>query len=140
MSRKLFLVIVYVIQRFDTYFICKKDYTSMVGFSSQQKCTNALRKLAYGALGDAHDDYIRMAESTAMECMYSFYKQWWRCLDQTTREHPIKKTLLGSWHKMKRGDFLGCSVALIACIGNRRTVYLLGRACKKVIKEVVVWY
>jgi hypothetical protein len=24
--------------------------------------------------GDAHDDYIRMTESMAMECMYRFYK------------------------------------------------------------------
>jgi hypothetical protein len=28
--------------------------------------------LAYGATGDANDDYIRMAKSTAMECMYRF--------------------------------------------------------------------
>jgi hypothetical protein len=36
----------------------------MVGFSSLLKCTAALRMLAYGASGDAHDDYICMAEST----------------------------------------------------------------------------
>jgi hypothetical protein len=28
--------------------------------------------LAYGALGDSQDDYIHMAESTAMECMSRF--------------------------------------------------------------------
>jgi hypothetical protein len=37
MSRKLFLNIVYVVLRFDKYFICKKDCTGMVGFSSHQK-------------------------------------------------------------------------------------------------------
>jgi hypothetical protein len=37
-----------------------------------QKCTAALRMLAYGAPGDSQDDYIRMAESTAMECMSRF--------------------------------------------------------------------
>jgi hypothetical protein len=72
MSQKLFLNIVYVVRSFDNYFICKKDCTGMVGFSSLQKCSYALRMLAYGALGDAHDDYIRMAESTVMECMYRF--------------------------------------------------------------------
>jgi hypothetical protein len=72
MSRKLFLDIVYAVRRFDNYFICKKDCTGMVGFSSLQKCTAALRMLAYGALGDAQDDYIRMAESMAMECMSRF--------------------------------------------------------------------
>jgi hypothetical protein len=44
----------------------------MVGFSLLQKCTAALRMLAYGAPTDAHDYYIRMAESTDMECMYMF--------------------------------------------------------------------
>jgi hypothetical protein len=44
----------------------------MVGFSSLQKYTAALRMLAYGAPGDAQDDYIRMDEYTAMECMYRF--------------------------------------------------------------------
>jgi hypothetical protein len=72
MSRKLFLDIVYGVRRFDNYFICKKDCTGMFGFSSLQKCTAALRMLAYGAPGDAQDDYIRMAESTAMECMSRF--------------------------------------------------------------------
>jgi hypothetical protein len=72
MSQKLFLNIVYAVRRFDNYFICKKDRTGMVGFSSLQKCTAALRMLAYGAPGDSHDDYIRMAESTAMECMSRF--------------------------------------------------------------------
>jgi hypothetical protein len=67
MGRKLFLDIVW---RFDTYFICKKHCAGMIGFSSLQKCTADLKMLAYGAPGDAHDDYIRMAESTAMECMY----------------------------------------------------------------------
>jgi hypothetical protein len=44
----------------------------MVGFSSLRKYTVALRMFAYGGPGDAHDDYICMDESTAMECMYRF--------------------------------------------------------------------
>jgi hypothetical protein len=72
MSRKLFLNIIYVVQRFDNYFIFKKDCAGMVGFFSLQKCTSALRMLAYGTPGDSHDDYICMAESTTMECMSRF--------------------------------------------------------------------
>jgi hypothetical protein len=34
MSRKLFLNIVYAVRRFNNYFICKKDCTCMVGFST----------------------------------------------------------------------------------------------------------
>jgi hypothetical protein len=63
---------IYVVRHFDNYFICKKDCTGMVGFSSLQKCTAALRMLVYGAPGDSQDDYIRMAESKAMECMSRF--------------------------------------------------------------------
>jgi hypothetical protein len=72
MIRKLFLNIVYDVQCFDNYFICKKDCTGMVGFSSLKKCTTALRMLAYRPPGDSQDDYIRMTESTAMECMSRF--------------------------------------------------------------------
>jgi hypothetical protein len=71
MSWMLFLSIVYVVRRFDTCYICK-DCTGMVGLSSLQKCTTPLRMFAYGTLGNAHDDYICMIESTALECMYRF--------------------------------------------------------------------
>ena len=30
-----------------------------------------MRLLAYGAPGDTADDYLRMAESTTLECMYA---------------------------------------------------------------------
>ena len=39
MNRKLFLKIVHGVREFDRYFVCKKDCTGMVGFSSLQKCT-----------------------------------------------------------------------------------------------------
>ena len=31
-----------------------------------------MRMLAYGAPADAHDDYLRMSESTAIECLNKF--------------------------------------------------------------------
>jgi hypothetical protein len=72
MSRKLFLMIVNSIREFDSYFKCKKDCTGKLGFTSIQKCTTAMRMLAYGAPGDSLDDYGRMAESTTIECFYKF--------------------------------------------------------------------
>ena len=42
MNRKLFLKIVHGVQEFDRYFVCKKDCSGTVGFSSLQKCTVAL--------------------------------------------------------------------------------------------------
>ena len=72
MSRKLFLKIVHAIREFDPYFLCKKDCTGLVGFSSLQKCTVAMRLLAYGAPGDSADDYLRIAESIDIDCLYRF--------------------------------------------------------------------
>ena len=72
MSRKLFLRIVNSIREFDSYLKCKKDCTGTLGFTSIQKCTTAMRMLAYGAPGDSLDDYGRMAESTTIECFYKF--------------------------------------------------------------------
>ena len=46
----------------------------MIGLSSLQKCTAAMRMLAYGAPADGQDDYLRMSESTAIKTMYRFCK------------------------------------------------------------------
>jgi hypothetical protein len=72
MSRDLFLKIVHAIRDLDPYFRCKPDYTGMIGFSSLQKCMVAMRLVAYGALGDSADDYLRVAESTFIDCVYKF--------------------------------------------------------------------
>ena len=72
MSRYLFNDIVNALRDFDPYFKCKKDCTGMLGFSAIQKCTVAMRLLAYGAAGDTVDDYLRMAEFTALHYMYKF--------------------------------------------------------------------
>ena len=60
------------IREFDNYFICKKDCTGTVGFSSLQKCMTTMRMIAYGAPGDILEYYGHMAESTIIECLYKF--------------------------------------------------------------------
>jgi hypothetical protein len=112
MSRKLFLDIVYTVRCFNNYFICKKDCTGMVGFSSFQKCTAALWMLAYGAPGDSHDDYIRIVESMAMECMPRFYRAVVSVFGsdylRTPNEEDTARILA---QNAERGFFLGCWVA-----------------------------
>ena len=71
-NQKPFLRIVNSIREFNSYFKCKKDCTGKLGFTSIQKCTTAMRILAYKAPGDSLDDYGRMAESTTIECFYKF--------------------------------------------------------------------
>nr|KYP50606.1 hypothetical protein KK1_027543 [Cajanus cajan] len=48
------------------------DATRKKGLSPLQKCTTAIRILAYGSSADSTDDYIRIGESTAVECLERF--------------------------------------------------------------------
>ena len=56
----------------DPYFECKTDALGKLGFSSYQKCTAAIRMLAYGILGDLVDGYVHMSEITCLMLMYKF--------------------------------------------------------------------
>jgi hypothetical protein len=47
-----------------------KDWTRMVGFSSIQKCTTAMRMIAYWTPRDAKYEYLCIGSSTAIESMY----------------------------------------------------------------------
>ena len=47
-------------------------YHLPLGFTALQKCTAALRILAYGYSADNVDEYLRMAESTAVETLQRF--------------------------------------------------------------------
>ena len=57
----------------DPYFECKTDALGKLGFS-YQKCTAAIRMLAYGIPGDLVDEYVRMIEPTCLPSLYSFWK------------------------------------------------------------------
>ncbi|XP_071681782.1 uncharacterized protein [Lolium perenne] len=60
------------IKVYDDYFIAKHDAIGKVGMSSYQKCTTAIRMLAYGVAGDYVDEYVRMSEYSCLEAMYRF--------------------------------------------------------------------
>jgi len=72
MSRKVFLRIKHGVKTYDDYFQLKRDATGKLGFTSYQKCTAAVRMLAYGVAGDLANEYLRMGESTCLESMYRF--------------------------------------------------------------------
>ena len=57
---------------YDDFFRCKPDACGKLGFSSYQKCTAAIRMLAYGVAGDLVDEYMRMSESVCLDSMYKF--------------------------------------------------------------------
>ncbi|KAI4969990.1 hypothetical protein ZWY2020_000904 [Hordeum vulgare] len=56
----------------DPYFQCKMHALGKLGFSYYQKCTAAVRMLAYGIPDDLVDEYVCMSETTCLMSMYKF--------------------------------------------------------------------
>jgi hypothetical protein len=54
------------------YFRLEHDASGLAGFYPVQKMTVALRMLAYGGSADQIDEYIRMGESTIIDCVKCF--------------------------------------------------------------------
>src|ERR1044072_9286250 len=50
------------------------DATGKMGLSPLQKCTSAIRMLAYGSPADVVDEYVRIGESTSIECLQRFVR------------------------------------------------------------------
>ena len=72
MSRELFLKIVGDMESNFEYFQRRFDGRGRIGFSSLQKCTSAIRQLAYGSNPDALDEYLNMSERTSRESLNNF--------------------------------------------------------------------
>ncbi|CAM8982022.1 unnamed protein product [Rhodiola kirilowii] len=72
MGKHVFLRIVDALSHYDPYFQQRVDALGRKGLSPLQKCTAAMRMLAYGVSADAVDDYVRIGESTAIECLKKF--------------------------------------------------------------------
>ena len=54
------------------FFRQKQDVTGRLGLSALQKCTTAIRVLAYGSALDAVDEYLRLGATTARLCVENF--------------------------------------------------------------------
>ena len=72
MNRSLFLRIVEGVTTTDPYFQQRPNALGELGASPIQKCTAALRMLAYGTCADAVDEYIKIGESTERSCLLHF--------------------------------------------------------------------
>ena len=56
----------------DEYFQQKRDATGRLGMSLIQKCTAAIRVLAYGTPPDVHDECLRMSEQVIRKSVMKF--------------------------------------------------------------------
>ncbi|XP_052620997.1 uncharacterized protein LOC128126878 [Lactuca sativa] len=72
--------------RYD-FFKQKPDARRRMGFSSIQKCAAALRYLGYGIAFDASDEYLKISERTAVECVDWFSA----CVYEVFHEEYLRK-------------------------------------------------
>jgi hypothetical protein len=72
MRRPLFERIVHALGEWSPEFTQRKDALDRDGLSPLQKCTSAIRQLAYGTPADALDEYLKIAESTSVKCLKMF--------------------------------------------------------------------
>ncbi|XP_047979203.1 uncharacterized protein LOC125221123 [Salvia hispanica] len=72
MRRSLFLRIVNALSARYPEFRLQRDATGKPGLSPLQKCTVAIRQLAYGGSADMFDEYLQCGETTGNECLKNF--------------------------------------------------------------------
>uniref|UniRef100_A0A0D3DPA3 No apical meristem-associated C-terminal domain-containing protein n=1 Tax=Brassica oleracea var. oleracea TaxID=109376 RepID=A0A0D3DPA3_BRAOL len=72
MNKPLFMHIVDRLSNEVLYFREKKDGLGRISLSPLQKCTAAIRVLAYGSAADAVDEYLRLGETTTQLCVEHF--------------------------------------------------------------------
>lgn len=72
MRRHVFVSIVDALGGWSPYFTHRVDCTGRLDLSPLQKCTTAIRMLAYGTAADLLDEYLKVPESTALECLEYF--------------------------------------------------------------------
>ncbi|XP_071740109.1 protein ALP1-like [Rutidosis leptorrhynchoides] len=113
MSKDLFLCIINDIIAYDVqplprhfeYFKPKIDALGRKSFSTIQKCTSALRQLAYGTAADMFDEYLQMSECTSIVCLDMFC----RCVLELYVDEYLRKPTssdiarLYSAHEEKHG-------------------------------------
>ncbi|POM74470.1 Uncharacterized protein PHPALM_8567 [Phytophthora palmivora] len=131
MSRRLFARIVDEVTQADSYFTKRPDATDVLGFSPRQKVTAALRMLCYGICADATDEYVRIAESTALDSLKHFVMAVLNASARSTCENRLLQILLGMQLSMLVAVSLKSFGHWTARIGFGRIARQLGMECTK---------
>ncbi|XP_065616857.1 uncharacterized protein LOC111991628 [Quercus suber] len=108
------------VEAHEPYFIQKRNAAKKLGLSPLQKMTTALRMLTYRVAADFMDEYVRIAESTAITSMKKFVA-------------AVAAIFSEEYLRSPNNDFQAWWKVLIACIGNRKIVQLHGKRCIVVI-------
>ncbi|XP_057789832.1 uncharacterized protein LOC131006678 [Salvia miltiorrhiza] len=93
MQQTLFLRIVEAAYANDEFFQQRRDATGRLGLSALQKCTAAMRVLAYGTSSDVVDEYLRMSSSATREALVHFVEGVISCFGDTYLRRPNEQDL-----------------------------------------------
>ncbi|XP_076893106.1 uncharacterized protein LOC143545032 [Bidens hawaiensis] len=87
MSRQLFLRIVGDLESVYAFFQQRADARGKPGYSTMQKCTAAIRQLAYGTASDAMEEYLQKSKTVAREALHTFCE----CIPQLYHKKYLRK-------------------------------------------------
>ncbi|XP_047938242.1 uncharacterized protein LOC125185822 [Salvia hispanica] len=136
MSQRLFIHIAMCLSQRYRCFTLRYDATGRPGLLTYQKCTVAIRQLAYAGPADMFDEYLQMRETTALKTLRQFCK-------------GIKDIFKGEYLRKPTADecqrlinmhgtvhhFPGCWEASIACTGSGGIARWLGRGCSLLVSK-----
>ncbi|KAJ6818967.1 putative nuclease HARBI1 [Iris pallida] len=105
--RNLFLRIVNGVKEHDNFFVQKKDGLGKLGLSTLQKVTAAHRMLAYGTAADISDEYIRIGESTTIQCLKRFCRAIIEVFGEEYLRHPTPDDIARLLRKGEERGFPG---------------------------------
>jgi hypothetical protein len=89
------------------YFQRRSNHAGVPGFATIQKVTAAVRMLAYSGAADMFDEYVRMGESTMIECLNHFTRVAIEKYGDTYRRQPNDDDIARLLHKAEQRGFPG---------------------------------
>ncbi|XP_076948964.1 uncharacterized protein LOC143621420 [Bidens hawaiensis] len=104
-TRQLFLRIVGDLERDYDFFQQRDDARGKPGYSPLQKCTTAIRQLAYRTMSDAMEEYLQMSETMAREALHTFCE----CITQLYHKKYLRKPTQADIQKIyEQGQYNRC--------------------------------
>uniref|UniRef100_A0A0D3BK64 Nuclease HARBI1 n=1 Tax=Brassica oleracea var. oleracea TaxID=109376 RepID=A0A0D3BK64_BRAOL len=125
MSKPLFMRIVHRLSTEVQYFAPTEDALGRSSLSPIQKCTAAIRQLAYGGGADTVDEYVRLGETTARNCLHQFTAAIIDLFGDEYLRRPTPEDLERLLHKGEQRGFPGM-IGSIDC--NMNDLNILDRS------------
>ena len=88
------------------YFQPSFDDVGRASLSPLQKCTAAIRMMAYGCAADVVDEYVRIGASTARLCFENFVDGIISCYGEEYLRHPTTSDIQHLLHVAEMRGFL----------------------------------